>query len=227
VVALVAFVVVALSIGAACTPIEPAPDDPRDAGALECEASTQLEPTTFAESGPTMFPGDTPAGIERCDFTTYNRTDEVACLTETTRAACNLPFEEAGPCAVDSDCARGRCMAASEGCACIDYCATDDDCSAGEACVCSAGVAYPEEEGTFSGIFGESRCVPFECRTGADCPSGMCGIAIGICGAPFALRCRSEGDECISNADCTGETGSICAADNGSGWSCDFGSTCE
>jgi hypothetical protein len=48
------------------------------------------------------------------------------------------------------------------------------------------------------------QCVPAECRTGADCASGECGLAAYPASQTQALRlvCRTPDDECRVDADC-------------------------
>lgn len=194
---------------------------------LECDDATQLVPTDFAENGVQMFPGADAAGIERCDFSTFNSTSIEACSTDTTAEDCNVPIAEGGGCGTDAPCERGRCLGDASGeCRCRDFCASDEECGGGEACVCSSGLR--EDDTSFNAMTPVPTCVPAECRTGEDCLSGKCGVVIDSCGNPLELRCRSVADECVSNASCVAnDEGGSCLADNGSGWVCGFGGTCE
>jgi hypothetical protein len=184
---------------------------------LDCEPAAQLGPTNDGSGD-----ADTPAGLERCDAATFNATDVVACLDEETLPACTVPAAVGGVCGTDAPCARGQCIRNIVGqCTCIDACTSDDECQGDDACVCSSAVQ--NAAGEWLSMTSVSTCVPIECRTGADCLSGACGVAIDGCGTPFALRCRSVADECASNADCDGgnnSAGDACVADNGSGWRC-------
>lgn len=135
-----------------------------------------------------------------------NRTDALACSTDARTLI--------GACATSGDDAD---------------CATDADCDAGEACVCPAGFSFDAGGGYHSfgsfGSFGE--CLPAECRTGADCPSGECGLSWTCCGQggdAVGLYCRSDADECHATADCDG--GQVCQWD-GSRFSCSWSCACE
>ncbi len=175
-------------------------DDIVDAGThatVECVAATQQELRDF-NGEDILFPGDEPAGLERCDFRTANRVAAPACLIETAFVACDIDDAD-NSCRVDADCG-----------------------GLGEACVCSGGVAVDDDG--YDGMWSESTCVPAECRTGDDCAAGACGVMLDVCGTPVGLRCRAPSDECLSNADCVD---GICSADNGSGWSCTEGVACE
>ncbi|MCB9538505.1 MAG: ferritin-like domain-containing protein [Myxococcales bacterium] len=100
----------------------------------------------------------------------------------------------------------------------------DGDCGSGEVCLC-AGV---------TSLVGDydapaTRCIPSDCRSGADCASGVCGVALwnAPCWLDVVMGCRTPTDTCRTHADCAdgdvclpSETGWHCTLDLNSGWEC-------
>ena len=94
-------------------------------------------------------------------------------------------------------------------------CAADADCGSTIACACAAGFSF-DEGGGYHSFLTAGTCLPADCRTGADCPSGECGVAWDCCGqggAAVGLYCRSDADACRSSEDCGG--GSVCTWSSG------------
>ncbi|MEM9694956.1 MAG: hypothetical protein AAGA56_20610, partial [Myxococcota bacterium] len=112
----------------------------------------------------------------------------------------------AGQCRTDADCKDGpygRCVVevAQVGafCGCRYSCANDSDCDPGEVCVCSDAAELPHQTST---------CVPASCRSADDCKSGACEVSVfnNGCWNEMTVACRSERDECASDADCSDGT---------------------
>ena len=113
-----------------------------------------------------------------------------------------------GPCDVNADCPAGSvCQSDQWGdCRCVPKCMTDADCEAGLVCVPT--VLSPGHEG--GGLSNRNDCVPAECTTDADCPSGPCVAALDMCGfhSAFTFRCWTASDQCHVIADCPDDYGS-------------------
>jgi hypothetical protein len=210
-----------LSLLLACGgPDGAATTDPKDtAPDAGCADVTQV-------AGAGSVAGDgTASGLRYCWDTdpahgTWDRTAAVACQTDprTHVGACEVT-DAASECAEDADCGAGRfCGADGPGCACYDPCIDDDDCGVGNACLCAVEV-YADTTHTL----GINTCVPAECRTGADCTSGTCGVALDACGEVVGLQCRAANDACRDDADCDGGR---CAWD-GSAFACAAEGACE
>jgi hypothetical protein len=79
-------------------------------------------------------------------------------------------------------------------------CSSDSDCGLGKACVC----------GGLSGLGIANRCIPAECRTGADCVDAPCLLSLGS--APddcclfgnAGLFCGRKDSTCLDGEDCPG-----------------------
>jgi hypothetical protein len=214
------------------------PGDPDASGDDSAAVTTTCEDVyQVTTAGMPADPTGDLAGYDHCwadgsdGLGWVNRTEAVTCATDarTLIGACTTSEDDAD-CATDADCGGGFCGEShdwwQEGCTCYDICGEDTDCDASEACVCPAGFTFDAGGGYHSfGSFGE--CLPAECRTGADCPSGECGVSWTCCGQggdAVGLYCRSDADECSATADCDG--GRVCQWD-GSRFSC-FGSCdCE
>lgn len=110
----------------------------------------------------------------------------------------------------------GRCAFEScltSWCLCVYACTSDADCAPDEACLrpehgLEAGLPLPQ-------------CVPADCRTGADCESGECGVSRLPSSATEQLRlsCRAPSDLCRVDSDCE-EIGSGDICSNIGEWDC-------
>lgn len=193
--------------------------------ALGCRAPTDCKPTVQLVPDPdgttSLVPGARPAGIDRCDGDTWNRTEAVTCATETTASACSGD----GVAACDACGERERCLQDGNGCVCVEFCTSDDECGDGQACLCTASITT-SSDGGFTALAGNARCVPAECRSDDDCGGASCGVVLSVgCVEPIELRCRAATDGCASNADCGDAQ---CLANDGGGWSCQqIPATCE
>lgn len=106
-------------------------------------------------------------------------------------------------CKTSADCEKGSvCEEEGDmtGCHCIPKCRTDADCDGGSACI--PNLVSPG--GNESGMWGKNECLPAECVTDADCPSGWCVLHSSACGPQWAggLHCFSDKDECRTASDC-------------------------
>jgi hypothetical protein len=110
---------------------------------------------------------------------------------------------------VSAVCVDGQCSQ--------DGCLADSDC--GDTGVCSC------QNNTFGWAhtsFGNS-CIDGNCRTDADCASGVCSPSISFDSGPFygteGFYCRTPKDACAVDADCG--PGAYCAFDSSTGaWAC-------
>ncbi|MFO0614524.1 MAG: ferritin-like domain-containing protein [Polyangiaceae bacterium] len=110
-------------------------------------------------------------------------------------------------CQKDSDCNQapnGHCVhqpsieVAGDYCGCVYSCATDKECGGSGACACADIV---------NGL-GYSQCVPNDCLSNADCPSGECGLSSynDGCSEVVLVACRTPQDVCRVDGQCaTGE----------------------
>lgn len=150
-----------------------------------------------------LDPAGLPTGFVRCDD---GAVDRVAARdwdpTITGERCAGKELERA--CEVDADCtdsAHGACLTVTyeggfgDACQCSYSCATDTDCDPGQLCV---------GPGVTGGVTAWPVCVAASCETGDDCASGECGIESWDdgCGWSVDLLCRSDADECRSDADC-------------------------
>lgn len=112
-------------------------------------------------------------------------------------------------CDVDADCTAspyGACLHTEikggfgDACTCTYSCAKDADCDDDELCV-GAGVV--------DGVTRWPSCVPASCSVSDDCPSSECGIEAWHDGCSWNvdIACRSDADECRSDADCDDSCG--------------------
>ena len=124
-------------------------------------------------------------------------------------------------CTEDADCAGvdggpdGVCgqewVGGSDACHCEYPCERDADCGQGQACLQS----WTQ--------WGRPHCVSVvDCFSDADCPSGQCGLIAWTpsVGTALTLACRTDDDECRSNADCDPGQQEFCGDQDT--WSCYF-----
>lgn len=203
------------------SPIEPAETDaasgaiPTDANApVACEPVPQSSEVDSRQPPPsglafcedeTRFVLDLPATCERIgeDWTQWDAGHPVRCephIAHWCSSHMCSPLE--GP-------VEGRCLRLSE-------CTKDADCESGEACVCSGPEwhNYP-------------RCLPAECRSSSDCPSGSCGLSSDACGLPGSTHCHTERDECRFNSDCSGVDEECRFLSSFGHWACAARTICE
>ncbi|MFZ5479772.1 MAG: hypothetical protein ACOZNI_23610 [Myxococcota bacterium] len=166
-----------------------------------------------------------PSGIEYCSGRggELNRVEAVACTSDPREnvGACDQS-DEGSACSEDGDCGEGSICGRDDwdgiGCECFRVCETDADCEPDEACVCAASAGDVSTR-----VW--NTCLPADCRTGADCESGTCGVSLDLCGwAAAALACRSDADECAAVGDC--EDADLCILADGA-WSCEEQATCD
>ena len=155
-------------------------------------------------------PIDAQAGVERCADRGLVRKEAPTCVLPEPTDGCEL-LDGVDECATDAECtarANGVCRSShgvfsTDGepwCVCQYGCASDADCADDEACLCGRDSATFDTPGALrTGPI--SRCVPAECRTGADCASGECGVFEFHGQVEFA--CRRPNDGCRSREDCT------------------------
>jgi hypothetical protein len=155
------------------------------------------------------------SGLELCPDGTIHRHTEVSCEQPA----------NAEPCGGGGVCQDGPCDQLGAGlcakyagpvCRCVYPCTTDADCADGAACLCA------------SGYVGVSECRPADCRTDADCAGFECGLSLTVCDRPTGLFCRSKGDECKSDQDCTDPNGGdLCRFDlKAQIWRCEYSFRC-
>ncbi len=169
-------------------------------------------------------------GVRACADGTLESVAAPRCGAGVSGGVCGEYGEPFGGCRVNEDCTArpyGQCRDGAFGelgCTCEYGCAVDGDCGSGEVCLC-AGV---------TSLVGDydapaTRCVPSDCRTGADCTSGVCGVALwnAPCWLDLVMGCRTPADTCRTHADCAdgdvclpSETGWHCTLDLNSGWEC-------
>ena len=168
------------------------PADESTAGQEDDAASTD-EGGSSSSSGaldvctPQLQPDGTPSGIDLCEPRRgWNRIEAVACSP-----SAELPPEDDG---CLSSCMKygghGVCRWYLGEPFCHYECETDEDCGDEGACICA-----------FDGMHSFNQCVSARCTTGADCPSGECGLNC-FCDLVSGLVCRAPTDECAGDAQC-------------------------
>jgi len=112
---------------------------------------------------------------------------------------------------MDSECTastNGRCEplggngSNQVGACSYDECSSVDGCGPGFACVCRT----PE------GIGAANRCVQADCKSDAECASGLCVESIdqSSCDRPISYHCITSADECTADSDCKSQTFGNC-----------------
>jgi hypothetical protein len=179
---------------------EPKPDPETTTSAL-C-----VNPTPLLRDGQ-----DT--GYIQCADGALNRARADACIKPVNAPVCR-GTEPDRSCDTHANCTdrpHGFCMSGrgmrGEYCGCVYPCLNDSECGAGQACIC------PElrEDG---GGQPAAECAPAECKVNSDCPSGECGATVHFngCHNELSLHCRDAGDACRSDAGCTADHQTDCAA---------------
>lgn len=139
-------------------------------------ARTCSNPTPRAQGG----------GYLACDDGSLRRPSAGTCASSLPRAAPDLPLALA-ECTADTDCtsaAHGFCAYG----ACKYGCISDDECASTEACFCGAAIGV---------------CVPAQCRSDADCPTGFpCSGYVRPGFAVSDLACQTPNDECLTDPQC-------------------------
>lgn len=154
------------------------------------------DPVALTQPGPE----GRASGLQQCADGLRHRVEAVACDPGGwTVGDCVNTWGGPSDCMSDAECvsaegAQGLCLDTPEpwdGCHCSYGCASDADCAADEACFCDGP---------------HSRCIPAQCRTDTDCPSGeLCGLnelAHGCGGSSLSLSCTTPEDECRADTDC-------------------------
>jgi hypothetical protein len=192
----------------------------QDAGAqVECRPASQL-----VRSGRYLVVGEQASGIDECGGS-WLRREALTCNPIGPGDACSP--ENAGACVLDSDCTgreRGTCLDDwDQGCFCSYACNTDADCRTNELCLCPAGIRLGEDEELH--LNWQNECVPAACRTATDCGGKGCVMSPSCCGDVEGFYCKTERDECNSDADCDH---SHCTYDvKRALWACGETCTCE
>lgn len=169
------------------------------------------EDTGFVQCGPK---GSAFVEAPQFEAVVLHRTGAVECPNLLPRSdggecAGNDLSASAEPCAEDADCSArpfGFCStvptAHYPSCGCSYGCVSDSDCEAGELCECGDPVGL---------------CRPASCFVDADCGSGnLCAsapLATTSCTffpAPRGYECQAASDQCLSDADCSAQTGTVC-----------------
>lgn len=164
----------------------------------------------------------TDSGFAKCPDGTVHRVFAAACDPTIDAPAC-AGDEDFFDCNTDADCtahAHGRCLhfegidAPGASCGCVYSCASDADCGQGGVCVCDGVVPTLD---AWSFCAGTSSCT-----TGADCPTGECGISAFAngCGVEVELACRAPLDACRLDSTCP-ENASCVTIDGSGKWSCE------
>lgn len=202
----------------ACTPTTPTPTtelEPEAPVEPFSEQEPKPEPKTTASlcENPTPVLRDTgDTGYVQCADGAINRDFAVPCVKPVIAPACQ-GTEPDRLCDTHANCTdkpHGFCMSGTgmggEYCGCVYPCLNDGECGAGEACMC------PQIEA--AGGPRAAECAPAECKVNADCPSGECGATVHFdgCRHELSLHCRDAGDACRSDAGCTADHRSDCAA---------------
>jgi hypothetical protein len=179
----------------------------------------------------------TPSGILYCSANDaalgyLNRDSALACAGDARSTVPQCKNGHDGSCLKDSDCGPGHACGGpwcGPSCECYDVCASDSDCGADETCMCAL-TAIPFDNGGGAYSPGSiDRCLPGNCRTGADCASGECGASTrDYEGGPIlGFYCRTPEDVCRTNGDC-GDGYDQCAYDPSWGyWACSKGVICD
>jgi hypothetical protein len=204
----------ACTAGAPTAP-EPAAEIDPDAPFSEQEPGrdpTQVTAALCANPTPLVRDGQ-DTGYIKCADGALNRASVVGCMNPVTAPACQ-GTEADRSCDTHANCTdapHGFCMSGrgqrGEYCGCVYPCLNDAECAAGEACMCPG----LDENGRGPSA---AECAPAECKVNADCPSGECGATIHFngCSHEVSLHCREAGDACRSDAGCTGDHETDCAA---------------
>jgi hypothetical protein len=84
-------------------------------------------------------------------------------------------------------------------------CRTDEACGAGKACECEGGFRSDNNVCVEAGCRVDSDCAPVNAACGA---AGHCSPSLGSCGhytKTVGYYCHTPKDECIDDADCSGQ----------------------
>ncbi len=177
--------------------------------------------------------------IAPLDVGIYHRETAEECPAE--RAPLNPAPSSCGSsqgdeCSSHDDCtagANGRCVSSMESglCSCAyDQCFSDADCS--DSALCRCAEQHPFELST------NNACISAECRTDADCATGLCMGEPLFCGSAdpgdtmwiVRFSCATEDDECRNHETCYCDgDNQRCHPDEGGTWVCsiDYMATCE
>lgn len=220
--------------GSSSMPAETAGTSPTEGGEEQNSAASQANPCSAYQMLSSGNLSDQPAGlVADCASSQFplssaiHREIAVACAFADERPSCLVGD---GACSTDGDCGTGACLPtslAAGSCVCIDPCTTDDDCGAAEACLCRSGFAAGPQGGeTF---FERSMCIPADCRTDADCPTGsLCGLSMDPCSLGESLHCHTNDDECHGFEDCSGPNQGMCGWNEiEQRWTCFSFGACE
>lgn len=166
---------------------------------------------------------EVPSGFEYCypkgseASGDYERVEAVACVSDPRAFADTCSASDEGECSSDDDCSSGLCVDAPCGyCRCVPTCVQDADCGGGQACICRVDWNPPGKDTRRETFDSLNECMVAQCRTNADCDSGVCALSLG--GYTDGLYCRTAMDTCRGDGDCS--YGS-CAYSSGLGyWSC-------
>jgi hypothetical protein len=207
-----------LGVGGCTAPAAPTPElDPQAPVEPFSEQEPKPDPETTAAAmcaNPKPLlrdSGDT--GYIQCADGALNREFAVPCVKPVVAPACR-GTEADRSCDTHANCTdrpHGFCMSGSgmrgEYCGCVYPCLNDSECGAGQACMC------PQLGENGSGP-PAAECAPAECKVNADCPSGECGATVHFngCHHDLSLHCREAGDACRSDAGCTADHQTDCAA---------------
>ena len=170
-------------------------------------------PSRCADPTPIMIGGG-PSGYVTCADGAVDRAVAQACANPINAPACK-GSENHRECETHADCMdkpNGHCMSGSgqigSYCGCVYPCLSDESCEAGFACLCPDVAEYGPPV---------SVCVPAQCKTNADCPTGSwageCGVSLyhDGCSHDWALQCRTGEDACRGDAECS--NGGTCGVD--------------
>jgi hypothetical protein len=129
--------------------------------------------------------------------------------------------EDSMACSTDADCdanPNGKCIHTSTtdqatACSCVYGCQFGDNCGDEQVCVPPGLLAASPST--------SATCGAASCSTNEDCgPCGECGLS-GIdvsCEWVTTLACRTDADQCRSDADCLGDA--TCIPDDSGTWVC-------
>lgn len=127
--------------------------------------------------------------------------------------------EDTLACSSDADCGGGKCQHIQTVCLCVYPCAADSDCGPGQVCVSGGLLDYPHDH---------AFCAPATCTSNADCGEcGECGLGSfnDECEPTLQLGCRTEADNCRTDADCS-TPGFACLIDAAGSWTCQEPNSC-
>jgi hypothetical protein len=170
------------------------------------------EDTGFVQCGPTGAAYDPDA--PQFEAVVLHRASALECPNLLPRAdggecTSNDLSDPAEPCAEDADCSArpfGFCSlvptAHYPSCGCSYGCIADSDCEPGQICECGDPVGL---------------CRAASCSVDAECGSGnLCAsapLATTSCTffpAPRGYECQAPADQCLSDADCAAQAGTVC-----------------